>query len=49
MANYFQYNLRTNRFEVSRDEAAGWHTHVFRRLPLWASQLIGTLLYKHTA
>lgn len=49
MVHYFQYNLRTNRFDISRDAAAGWQTHVFRRLPRWASQLIGTALYKHTA
>jgi lipid II:glycine glycyltransferase (peptidoglycan interpeptide bridge formation enzyme) len=49
MVNYFQYNFRTKRFDVSHDEAAGWHTHIFRHLPRWTSQLIGTVLYKHTA
>jgi hypothetical protein len=49
MLNYFQYNLRTNEFQPGRDESAGWHAPIFRRLPRWMSQLIGTALYKHTA
>jgi len=49
MVHYFQYNFRTNCFDVGHDGASGWHTRVFRRLPCWASQLIGAVLYKHTA
>jgi hypothetical protein len=46
---YFKFDLRQNGFVASRDEVAGWHTRVFRTLPVWASRLAGAALYRHWA
>ena len=44
---YFKYDLRRDGFVSIRDQADGWHNHVFRRLPQCVSQCIGAALYKH--
>jgi len=47
--NYYRYDLRRNAFVTEPDRASGWHTRVFRLLPIPLARTIGTLLYKHAA
>jgi Acetyltransferase (GNAT) domain len=46
---YVKYDLRQERFVTDRDESAGWHNQVFKRLPIFASRLVGAGLYRHWA
>ena len=46
---YFKYDLRREVFVTDRDESSGWHNYAFQRLPLWASRVIGNVLYRHWA
>jgi len=47
--HYFKYDLSSDSFVTSHDQASGWHNRVFRILPRSVSQWIGTALYKHIA
>lgn len=44
---YLRLNLRTGCYVTAQDEASGWHTKVFQRLPLVVSGLVGRMLYRH--
>jgi hypothetical protein len=46
---YYRYDFRQERFVSGRDESTGWHTRVFRALPVPLSRFIGARLYRHTA
>ena len=46
---YFKYDLRQERFVTDRDVSSGWHTRVFRRMPVGLSRLLGAVLYRHWA
>jgi len=46
---YVKYDLKTGGFVTTKDAAAGWHNHVFRRLPVFLSRLAGAVLYPHIA
>jgi hypothetical protein len=46
---YVKFDLRKNEFMTDMDEASGWHTRVFRRMPVFLSRAVGTMLYKHWA
>ena len=46
---YVKFDLVKNRFLTETDAANGWHTPVFRRLPLWMARTAGALFYKHWA
>lgn len=46
---YFRYCLRREKFVEADDESSGWHNHVFRALPVFASRFIGKVLYRHWA
>lgn len=46
---YYRYNPRCDAFESGRDWLAGWHNHVFRRLPVPVLQWTGNLLYRQAA
>ena len=46
---YVKYDLRSGGFVTAQDEAAGWHNHVFRHLPVFLSRAAGRLLYRHIA
>lgn len=47
--HYYKYDLKQNRFVVDSDDTVGWHTRVFRAMPLWLSRLAGAALYRHIA
>jgi lipid II:glycine glycyltransferase (peptidoglycan interpeptide bridge formation enzyme) len=47
--DYFRYDLRKNQVIPGRDDTLGWHTRVFRALPVSVARIIGAALYKHTA
>lgn len=47
--SYFRYCARRNTVVPARDEAAGWHNTIFKGLPLFASRMIGAVLYRHWA
>ncbi len=34
---YVKYDLRQERFVTDRDESAGWHNQVFRRMPIFVA------------
>ncbi|HEU5397594.1 MAG TPA: GNAT family N-acetyltransferase, partial [Verrucomicrobiae bacterium] len=46
---YFKFNLNRRAFVADRDQAFGWHNRIFQSLPLPASRLIGSVLYRHWA
>ncbi len=46
-AEYTRYDFRTSRYVTAKDEAHGWHNHVFRNLPTLFSRLAGSILYRH--
>lgn len=46
---YMKFDLKKNTFVTDADGVAGWHTHVFSRLPAFLSRATGSLLYKHWA
>jgi hypothetical protein len=46
---YINFDLKKNGFVAGADETSGWHTRVFRRLPVFLSRAIGAALYKHWA
>lgn len=46
---YFRYDLRRGRYLTIPDAASGWHTALFRWLPLPLARLIGASLYRHWA
>ncbi len=46
---YVKYDLRTGRFVMDKDESSGWHNHIFRRMPVGFSRLLGSILYRHWA
>jgi hypothetical protein len=46
---YIKFDLNKNEFVTDKDETSGWHTRVFRRLPIVLSRAIGAMLYKHSA
>ena len=46
---YVKFDLGKNEFVTDTDGSSGWHTHVFRRLPVFMARAIGGVLYKHWA
>jgi hypothetical protein len=46
---YYRFDLAHNAFVTDKDNTAGWHTHVFRAMPLSLNRLAGALLYRHIA
>lgn len=46
---YFRWDLRSGEPISAPDRSEGWHTPVFRRIPVFLSRLIGALLYRHIA
>jgi hypothetical protein len=47
--NYYKFDLRKNAFATDKDESSGWHNRVFQKLPVFASRIVGDVLYKHWA
>ena len=45
--NYFRYDFREKDFVSVASKVDGWHTNVFRRMPVPALKMIGAMLYKH--
>ncbi len=46
---YVKFDLKKNEFVADADETSGWHTRVFRRLPVFLARAVGAALYKHWA
>ncbi len=46
---YVKYDLRRGAFTTDQDRSSGWHSHLFRHLPIVVSRAIGAALYKHIA
>jgi Acetyltransferase (GNAT) domain len=46
---YVKFDMQKNEFVTGVDETSGWHTQVFRRLPVLLSRAVGAMLYKHWA
>lgn len=47
--DYHSFDLDAGRFVAGRGDAAGWYTHVFRRLPIPLLQWAGRVLYRQAA
>lgn len=47
--NYYNYNLRTEKFTVKKDAVSGWYNTLFKMLPIQLSQIISKLIYHHAA
>lgn len=46
-SQYVRCDLKAARFVITDDQASGWHTRIFQKLPAFISQLIGAFLYPH--
>ena len=46
---YVKFDLQKNEFITDADKTSGWHTQVFRRLPVFLSRAVGAGLYRHWA
>jgi hypothetical protein len=46
---YYRFSVPQERFVSASDETSGWHTYAFNVLPLFASRMIGEVLYRHWA
>jgi hypothetical protein len=46
---YFNYDLRREKFVTGSDSAFGWHNRIFQLLPGFASRMAGNVLYRHWA
>lgn len=46
---YFRFSVPQEKFIQTRDESSGWHNYAFSTLPLFASRMIGEILYRHWA
>lgn len=44
---YVKFDFRAGRFVADQDRAHGWHTGMFRRLPVPVLRLMGAVLYPH--
>jgi len=44
---YTKYDLRCECFVTESERTAGWHTHLFRRLPHCLNRFLGGALYAH--
>jgi hypothetical protein len=44
---YVKFDLRRDRFLTERDHVTGWHTALFRRLPIPVLRWLGARLYPH--
>lgn len=49
MLEYFRYDYREKTYVKQTDSAQGWHTRLFRHLPISLARIVGALLYRHTA
>lgn len=47
--HYFRFCLKRAKFVSAADDSYGWHNCVFRTLPVFASRMIGQVLYRHWA
>jgi CelD/BcsL family acetyltransferase involved in cellulose biosynthesis len=47
MLEYFRFDTRTRSWETAHDCSSGFHTKVFRRLPLALNRLAGAAIYRH--
>ncbi len=43
----YKYNLAENKFIANPDQTSGFHTKIFRKLPIPLLKLVGTLTYRH--
>ena len=46
---YFRFSVPQEVFVSTNDQTSGWHTYAFNALPLFASRMIGKILYRHWA
>ena len=46
---YMKFDLKKNEFVQGADETSGWHTRVFRVMPVFMARNAGAALYKHWA
>jgi len=46
---YVKFDLKKNEFVTDADGTSGWHTRVFRRLPVFMARAAGEMLYRHWA
>jgi Acetyltransferase (GNAT) domain len=46
---YVKFNMQKNGFVAGAGESSGWHTWIFRRMPVFLSRVVGAVLYKHWA
>jgi lipid II:glycine glycyltransferase (peptidoglycan interpeptide bridge formation enzyme) len=46
---YHRYHVRTESFMTAKDRSSGWHSRVFKSLPIGMSRLLGAMFYNHAA
>jgi Acetyltransferase (GNAT) domain len=47
MVEYFRFDTARETWEIARDRSSGFHTEIFRRLPLAFNRLAGAAIYRH--
>ena len=46
---YVRYDLRTGKFVTVPDRSSGWHSRLFRILPVSLARVVGAAVYRHVA
>jgi hypothetical protein len=47
--DYTRFDLISKTYTMSADRSSGWHTSIFRRLPVPVARMVGAALYRHMA
>lgn len=47
--SYFRYNVADGSLLFAPDRSGGFHTKLFRIVPIWLSRAFGSLIYRHIA
>ncbi len=45
--HYYVYDLKKESFVIKNSRVSGWHNHLFERLPMAVSKLMGRVIYRH--
>jgi lipid II:glycine glycyltransferase (peptidoglycan interpeptide bridge formation enzyme) len=46
---YHKYDFKLGQYTTEKDQAQGWHTNLFRHMPISLARILGFLLYRHAA
>ena len=47
--SYYRFSIEQKKFVSKGDESSGWYNRAFNAMPLFASRMVGEVLYRHWA